>query len=87
MILGACDPDGQAVQLFNGLRPGGLGKEFLSLQHGAIVFDDIFDQVRDIGTGFVCDVSLGVDFTQFQFKDIVDSVGGSLFVIDLTAGT
>ena len=86
MILGACDADGQTVQLFDRFRSGGFGEKFLALQHGAIVFDDVFDQARDICSGLIRDVSLGINFTQFQFQYIVDGVGGRLLVIDLTAG-
>ena len=87
MIFGAGDTDSQAVQLFDRFCLGGIGEEILALQHGTIICNDIFDQSSDIGAGLVGDISLCIDLAQLHLQNIVDSVGGGFFVIDLTAGS
>ena len=86
VVFRACNTDGQAVQLLDRLLLGGVGQEVLALQHGTVVFDNIFDQVCYIGAGLVGNVGLRVDFTQFHFQNTVDGIGGRFFVIDLTGG-
>ena len=86
MIFGTCDTDGQAVQLLDRFCLGGIGEKILALQHGAIVFDNILDQLCDIRAGLVSDESLCVDFSQFHFQNIVHSIRSRLFVIDLAGG-